>query len=158
MKFELKAWHIFVLMILSLGYFAIEIVVAHSILFTRRYQTYTEDQFKEALQTVSSLTDNIHWVCLISCVLFLILSSIYFWQKGKGYFFLLTILYVATTSSVYYWLMEKIFTLKKQNGIWEGGFSLNYFAPVIITILFALGVLINYSAIKYLRNRKPKTA
>jgi hypothetical protein len=54
--------------------------------------------------------------------------------------------------------MEKIFILKKQNGLWEGGFSLNYFAPVVITILFALGVLVNYSLIKYLRKRKMKTA
>jgi hypothetical protein len=158
MNFRLKAWHIYVLMILSLGYFAVETASANSIFFSRRYQTWNETTFKESLAVVYSLTDTIYSGSVIACLFFLALANIYFWQKGKGYFFLLTILYVAITSCVYYWLMEKIFILKKQNGLWEGGFSLNYFAPMVITILFALGVLVNYSLIKYLRKRKMKTA
>ena len=158
MNFRLKAWHIYVLMILSLGYFAVETAGANSIFFSRRYQTWNETTFKESLEVFYSITDYVYTVNVIACLLFLALANIHFWQQGKGYFFLLTVLYVAITSSVYYWLMEKIFILKKQNGLWEGGFSLNYFAPVVITILFALGVLVNYSLIKYLRKRKMKTA
>jgi len=158
MKFELKAWYVYLGMLFSLVYFAVEIAVANNIFFSRRYQTWNETTFKESLAVVYSLTDTIYSGSVIACLFFLALANIYFWQKGKGYFFLLTILYVAITSCVYYWLMEKIFILKKQNGLWEGGFSLNYFAPVVITILFAFGVLVNYSLIKYLRKRKMKTA
>ena len=158
MNFRLKAWHIYVLMILSLGYFTVETAGANSIFFSRSYQTWSKTGFNESLEVFYSITDYVYTVNVIACLLFLALANIHFWQQGKGYFFLLTVLYVAITSSVYYWLMEKIFILKKQNGIWEGGFSLNYFAPVVITILFALGVLVNYSLIKYLHKRKMKTA
>ena len=158
MKFELKAWFINLGMLFSVAYFIVKIAIADNIFFSRRYQTWDETTFKESLAVFYSLTGTIYSGSAIASLFFLSLANIYFWQKGKGYFFLLTILYVAITSSVYYWLMEKVFILKKQNDIWDGGFSLNYFAPMVITILFALGVLVNYSAIKYLRRRKMKTA
>ncbi len=158
MKFELKAWFIYLGMLFSLVYFAVEIAVANNIFFNRRYQTWNDTTFKESLAVFYSLTDTIYSGSTIASLSFLALANIYFWQKRKGYFFLLTILYVAITSSVYYWLMEKVFILKKQNNIWDGGFSLNYFAPVVITILFALGVLVNYITIKYLHKQKMKTA
>lgn len=158
MKFELKAWCIYLGMLFSLVYFAVEIAVANNIFFNRRYQTWNETTFKESLAVFNSLTNTTYSWSTIASLSFLALANIYFWQKRKGYFFLLTILYVAITSSVYYWLMEKVFILKKQNNIWDGGFSLNYFAPVVITILFALGVLVNYGTIKYLCKRKMKTA
>lgn len=158
MRFELKAWFIYLGMLFSLVYFAVEIAVANNIFLNRRYQTCDETTFKKSLAVFYSLTDTIYSGSAIACLFFLAIANIYFWQKGKAYFFLLTILYVAITSSVYYWLMEKVFILKKQNDIWDGGFSLNYFAPVVITILFALGVLVNYITIKYLHKQKMKTA
>lgn len=86
MKFELKAWFIYLGMLFSLVYFAVEIAVANNIFFNRRYQTWNDTTFKESLAVFNSLTNTTYSWSTIASLSFLALANIYFWQKRQRVF------------------------------------------------------------------------
>jgi hypothetical protein len=153
------AWYVvvaYVLAAVSLVYIYME--------FALPYDFLSENAGSDAVTATAvargsyEMADSTINLAYITATLLLLLANIDYWRQKHTHMFWLSIGYMAFYNWMYFTLLEAIFLFKKQNGLWEGGFSLNSFAPVVITILFALGVLVNYSTIKYLRNRKMKTA
>lgn len=151
MKFELKAWHIYVLQALSLVWFLLVIFIGNLLL-------NSVSPADMAVIELHRMADTAFYISWGSTILFTLLANLFYWQNGQHRFFWLTLLYFSITNIAYYWLLEECFLFKKANGLWRGEFSLTYIGAVFFIILWATALVINYAVIRHLRKRKAQTA
>ena len=84
------------------------------------------------------------YLCLISLVLVNILAF-----KTKRLFWLIVpLLFTAFVSWVMSWQADTIFIFTKQNGLWDGGFSLSEFVAFVIVFFAVIILVINYFILK----------
>ena len=84
------------------------------------------------------------YLCLISLVLVNILAF-----KTKRLFWLVVpLLFTAFVSWVMSWQADTIFIFTKQNGLWDGGFSLSEFVAFVIVFFAVIILVINYFILK----------
>lgn len=80
---------------------------------------------------------------IFSFVILLILSNITFLRSGSGIYFLMTLLlFTVFTLLDYSYITENFSVFKRQNGLWEGGFSV----AGIYGVIYCGGALLLTSA------------
>lgn len=102
----------------------------------------------EKLDYLVNASDNFCKVGIIICFAMLIWVNFIVIKTTKFYWFWLPILFVITVAILIGYLAENIFIFTKQNGLWQGGFSVSYFVSIIIIIASAIFIGLDYIVLK----------
>ncbi|MEP6946117.1 MAG: hypothetical protein ABJA02_09385 [Acidobacteriota bacterium] len=99
--------------------------------------------------------DNIAWTLLIVSTLALaILGNVILWLTRRAWALWATLLYFAVFVLLrYIWLDQALFHFKKENGLWEGSFSIGPLFGAIVVIIAAVFVFSDQFAVLQLQRK-----
>jgi hypothetical protein len=128
-----------------------------AILFYFAYQYYLVQDYKLiAAKKINYLNKAAYKFCTYG---FIICATSWVWAniaavKTKQFFGLwIPFLFTAFVAWLMSYHAEDIFIFNKENGMWKGGFSVSYFAGVIIIVIAAIVLLFNYIILKMISKK-----
>ena len=92
--------------------------------------------------------DNFSTYGFIICFISWVNTNIIAVKNNSTAWLWLPFIFTVMVSCVVSYQAEDIFLFNKANGMWKGGFSLSYFAGIVIILVAAVALLINYFIVK----------
>lgn len=83
-----------------------------------------------------------HWTYLwIASIVLLIFANVIIWTSRKAWALWLTFIFFGVSILAnMWWLNSQLFSYKKQNGLWEGGFDLSLIGASFFIIIAGIGI------------------
>lgn len=96
-----------------------------------------------------------HWTYFwITSVVLLIFANVIMWTTRKAWPLWLTFVFFSVSMlSSMWWLSSQLFSYKKQNGLWQGGFDLNLIGAAFFIIIAGIGIFFNQFITLRLRDK-----
>ncbi len=102
----------------------------------------------DKVKLLNQATDNFTNIGFIICLISWVFTNVVIIKTKQLFWIFIPFLFTVFVCFVMSWQAEDIFIFNKQNGMWKGGFSLNYFLGAIIIFFAAVILMFNFFILK----------
>ncbi len=123
---------------------------------------YTVQDYKlianEKINYLNKAADSFYTYGFIICALSWVWVNIVALKTKQLFWLWIPFLFTCFVAYKMSYHAEDIFIFNKQNGMWKGGFSVSYFVGIVMVVLAAVVLLLNFFILKMINKKNTPTS